>query len=217
MKENFLPKEKKNLSLKYMQGNSLFFFLQPHILFMWASAVKFSHQLVSRAEQYVFRWLSGCGLCAKERFALSIAFPGSSISPSFWTSFGFLHLGEQIAGQRLLFSAVLGDYFCPLPRMLKIERVLQIRLLVLTYLNLHLSKAIPKVACSDSYTLFSFLLVLPVDFLFLKLCCLVFPKPFQTWQASSWKSDSKSSYSFVLLHAAGLAGFAFFFPQQLQL
>lgn len=67
--------------------------------------------------------------------------------------FGFLHRGEQIAGQRLLFCAVPGDCFCPLPRMLKIERVQQIRLLVLTDLNLHLSKAISKVACSDSYTL----------------------------------------------------------------
>lgn len=73
---------------------------------------------------------------------------------------------------------VLGDYFCPLTCMLKLGRVLQIRLLTLTYLNLRLNNAVSKVACSDSYTLcYSFLLVLPVDSLSLEFYYLLFAFP----------------------------------------
>lgn len=62
--------------------------------------------------------------------------------------------------------------------MLKLERVLQIRLFTLNYLNHNLNKSVSKVACSDSYTLcYSFLLVLPVDFLSLKFYYLLFAFP----------------------------------------
>lgn len=40
---------KEILSLKYMQGNCLFFSLEPHKMFMWTSALEFSHELMSRA------------------------------------------------------------------------------------------------------------------------------------------------------------------------
>lgn len=83
-------------------------------------------------------------------------------------------LGKQIAGQ-WLFCVVLGDYFCALPHMLKLERIPQIRLFTLSYLNHNLNKSVSKVACSVSYTLcYSFLLVLPVDFLSLKFYYLLF-------------------------------------------
>lgn len=48
-----------------MQGNSLFFSLEPHILFMWTSAVKFSHQLVSRAV-CVQMAVRVCALCKRK-------------------------------------------------------------------------------------------------------------------------------------------------------
>lgn len=67
-----------------MQGNSLFFSLEPHTLLMWSSAVKFSHQLVPRAVcvQVAARV---CALC-KRKVCSSHSFSGSSMCPCFWTS-----------------------------------------------------------------------------------------------------------------------------------
>lgn len=65
MKLKFLHKEKKNLSLKYMQGNSLFFSFEPHMVFMWASVVKFCHQLMSRAV-CVQMAVRACALCQRK-------------------------------------------------------------------------------------------------------------------------------------------------------
>lgn len=54
---------------------------------------------------------------------------------------------------RLQFWMALWGYLCLLLCMLKLDKVLQIRLLTLTYLNLHLNKAESKLSCSDSDTL----------------------------------------------------------------
>lgn len=48
-----------------MQRNSLFFSLEPRVLFMWTSAVKFSHQLVSRAV-CVQMAVTVCALCKRK-------------------------------------------------------------------------------------------------------------------------------------------------------
>lgn len=134
-----------------MQGNSLFFSLEPHVVFMcpvlWNLAISWY------PEQFVFRWLRVCALCQRRSFSRGFHVPfflkQSSCS-------GSLHGAEQTAGQRLLFCAALGGCFCPFPRRLKIERVLQIRLLALPYFSLHLSRATSKVAPSDSPTLLQF-------------------------------------------------------------